>query len=52
MVSSKFEGKSFQRIQAVKMIFKKNGTIPKGYNLYNNICTFISTIFTFPWRQT
>ena len=28
------------------------GTIPKGYNLYNNKCTFISPIYTFPWRET
>ena len=27
------------------------GTIPKGYNLYNNNCTFISPIYTFPWRE-
>ena len=30
----------------------KNGTIPKGYNLYNNHCTFISPFYTFPWRET
>ena len=29
-----------------------NGTIPKGYNLYNNNSTFISPIYTFPWRET
>ena len=52
MVSSKFEGKSFQQIQTAKMIFIKNGTIPKGYQLYNNNCTFISPIYTFPWRET
>ena len=35
-----------------QMIFKgKKGTIPKGYNLYNNNCTFISPIYTFPWRE-
>ena len=28
-----------------------DGTIPKGYNLYNNNCTFISPINTFPWRE-
>ena len=27
-------------------------TIPEGYNLYNNISTFISPIYTFPWRET
>ena len=32
--------------------FIKNSTIPKGYNLYNNNCTFISPIYTFPWRET
>ena len=35
MVSSKSEGKRFQRNQTVKMIIK-GGTIPKNYNLYNN----------------
>ena len=35
MVSSKFEGESFQRSQTVNMIFIKKGTIPKSYNLYN-----------------
>ena len=36
-----------------QMIFKgKNGTIPKGYNLYNINCTFIFPIYTFPWRET
>ena len=24
----------------------------KGYNLYNNNSTFISSIYTFPWRET
>ena len=28
------------------------GTISKGYNLYNNNSTFISLIYTFPWRET
>ena len=28
------------------------GTIPEGYNLYNDICTFVSPIYTFPWRET
>ena len=51
MVSSKFEGESFQRIQTVKMIYINNGTIPKGYNSYINNCTFISLIYTFPWRE-
>ena len=52
MVSSKFEGKSFQRIQTVKMIFIKDCTIPKSYNLYKNNCTFVSPIDTNPWRET
>ena len=49
-------------ISIVKSDFRKNdnmqqsqyfikGTIPKGYNLYNNNCTFISPIYTFPWRE-
>ena len=29
-----------------------NGTMSKGYNSYNNKCTFISPIYTFPWRET
>ena len=51
MVSSKSEGKRFQRNQTVKMIFMKSGTIPKSYHLYNNNCTFISPIFTFSWWE-
>ena len=35
-----------------QIILKENGTIPKGYNLYDNNCTFISPIYTFPWRET
>ena len=27
-------------------------TIPEGYNLYNNSGTFVSPIYTFPWRET
>ena len=45
MVSSKFEGKSFQRTQTVKMIFIKDGTIPKSYNLNNLDCTFFSYLY-------
>ena len=30
----------------------ENGTIPKGYILYNNNFTLISPIYTFPWRDT
>ena len=35
-----------------QVIFIENGTIPKGYNVYDNNCTFISPIYTFPWRET
>ena len=28
------------------------GTIPNSYNFYNNRCTFISAIYTFPWQET
>ena len=34
------------------MIFVENGTIPKSYNLHNKNCTFLSPIFTLPWRET
>ena len=27
------------------------GTKAKGYNLYNQNCTFISPIYSFPWRE-
>ena len=27
-------------------------TVSEGYNLNNNYCTFISPIYTFPWRET
>ena len=52
MVSSKFEGKSFQRVQIVKMILQRNGTIPKSYSLCNHNCKLISPIDAFPWRET
>ena len=29
-----------------------NGTKPKGYHLSNHNSTFISPIYTFPWRET
>ena len=32
------------------MIFE--GTISNGYNFYNINSTFISPIYTFPWRET
>ena len=32
------------------MILK--GTIPQGYSLYDKNSTFISPIYTFPWRET
>ena len=49
IVSSIYEGKGLQINTTVKD-FK--GTVPNSYNLYNNICTFISPIYTFPWRET
>ena len=54
-------GIKFQSYKSQKMILENNntkqsqyfikGTIPKGYNLYNNNCTFISPIYTFPWPE-
>ena len=32
------------------MFYKR--PVPKSYNLYNYNCTFISPIYTFPWRET
>ena len=29
-----------------------NCTVLEGNNLYNNNCTFVSPIYTFPWRET
>ena len=52
MVSSKFEGKKFQRVKQSTWFLLKNGTLPKSYNLHNNNCTFFSPIHTFPWRET
>ena len=34
------------------MIFIEDGTIPKGFKLYNKNCTFISPFYTFLWRET
>ena len=52
----------FQSYKSQKMILENNNTKqsqyfykstkPKGYNLYNNHCTFLSPIYTFPWRET
>ena len=52
----------FQSYKSQKIILENNntkqsqyfikGTKPKGYNLYNPNCTFISPIYTSPWRET
>ena len=39
-------------MQTVTMIFKEWYNTERGYNLYNNNCTFSSPIYTFPWRET
>ena len=49
MISSYYEGKESQEIRKVNDI---KGTTPETYNLYNNNSTFISPIYTFPWRET
>ena len=49
MISSSYEGKESQKLETVTEL---KGTIPQGYNLYNNNSTFISLIHTFPWRET
>ena len=50
--SSKVEGKSFQRSQTVKKWFYKEWYNTESYNFYNNNCTFIAPIYSFPWRET
>ena len=42
----------FSTVQTVKSDFLKTDTILKASNLYKNNCTFISPIYTFPWRET
>ena len=42
-------GKSLNKIQTVDDL---KGTTPEGYNLYNINSSFVSTISTFPWRET
>ena len=42
--------KSFDKYKQSNDII--NGTIAKGYNIYNNSCTFICPTYTFPWRET
>ena len=32
--------------------YKQSSDFINGYNLYNNHSTFISPIYTFPWRET
>ena len=46
-VKSDFQGKAMSSSRNIMI-----STIPKGNNLYNNTCTFISPIYTFPWRET
>ena len=43
--------KEFQRFKQSNVIFKKWYNT-KNCNLYIIICTFISPIYTFPWRET
>ena len=55
-------GIKFQSYKSQKMILENNNTKqlqyfikstkPKNYNLYNNNCSFTSSIYTFPWRET
>ena len=40
------------RFKQSKVIFINDGTIPKATILCNPHCTFISPIYTFPWRET
>ena len=42
----------FQRITKCNSRNILQSTVPKGYILYNNKCTFVSPIYTFPWRET
>ena len=44
-------GKSFNQSKQLKF-FKKNNTVPKATKIYNNNSTFVSPIYTFPWRET
>ena len=46
-VKSDFQGKAMSNSRNIMI-----STIPKGNNLYNHTCTFISPIYTFPWRET
>ena len=43
--------KESQRTKQSKGDFLKRDTILKFCNFYNNHCTFISPIYTFPWRE-
>ena len=45
MIASNMKGKSFQQKQTDNNV--EFGTIPKDYNLYYNISTFVSPIYTF-----
>ena len=50
MISLIMREKSFNKYKQSEDFM--NNTIPKGYNLYNINSTFISPIYTFPWRET
>ena len=51
MLISTYDQGIFQWRRKQLMILTK-GTIPEGYSLYNNNCTSVSPIYTFPWRET
>ena len=46
-VKGDFQGKAMSNSRNFMI-----STIPKGNNLHNNTCTFISPIYTFLWRET
>ena len=50
VISSYYEGKGFNNYKESSGF--KNGTVPKSYNLQNNNCTYISSIYTFLWLET
>ena len=51
-VSSNSEGIKFQQFKKSKKVILKRVTILKVAILYTNNCTFISPLYTFPWRGT
>ena len=51
IISSDYEGKESPKTKMHQLVIFE-GTMSNSYDLYNPNNTFISPIYTFPWRET